>query len=280
MRKQERHLEITTIAGCKVSCAYCPQALFALEHKKVSNDRLMSLDTFKMALHTVPEEVDIHFSGYSEAFLNENCILMIKHAFDKGHSVSVYTTVEGMTINDVHELEKLSFKKFVIHLPDDGLHMRVKVDHHYLNVFRELINSSIPNLTFIDYFGIHPEVMSLIKNNDTVSRKLTSRAGNVSNDLTGKPPNIKGPLRCRVGRDKKNVLLPNGDVSLCCVDYGRQHVLGNLVQNSYGQLHQSEPYNSILERMKSGKGELLCRTCEWAEPITWKKKLKEFVKRG
>jgi len=34
----------------------------------------------------------------------------------------------------------------------------------------------------------------------------------------------------RVGQDRifRNVLLPNGDVVLCCMDYGLDHILGNL----------------------------------------------------
>jgi len=29
------------------------------------------------------------------------------------------------------------------------------------------------------------------------------------------------------------VLLPNGDVSLCCMDYGLDHIIGNLHKQTY-----------------------------------------------
>lgn len=279
MKVEERHLEITTIAGCKISCSYCPQALFALEHKKVSNDRFMSLETFKQSLSSVPTDVDIHFSGYSEPFLNPNCIEMIRFAYDKGHRISIYTTVEGLEAEHVRELEQMEFKKFNVHLPDDGLHMRVKIDEHYLEVMKLLMNSSIPDILYIDYFGVHPKILSLMDDLETVNRKLTSRAGNVSTDQTGTPPDIKGALRCRVNREKKNVLLPNGDVSLCCVDYGKRHSIGNLLTDDYNQLHQNAAFKEILSRMKGKKGDLLCRSCEWAEPVTWKHQLKKLLGR-
>jgi len=255
MRAEERHLEITTIAGCKISCTYCPQALFALEHKKVTNNRLMSLDTFKQSLASVPTDVDIHFSGYSEPFLNPNCIDMIRFAYEKGHRISVYTTVEGLKAEHIPELEQMAFKKFNVHLPDDGLHMRVKVDESYLAAMKLLMNSSIPNILYIDYFGVHPKVVTLMNDLETVNRKLTSRAGNVSNEQTNTPP------------------------SLCCVDYGKRHSIGNLLTDEYDHLHKSEIFNEILSRMKGKKGDLLCRTCEWAEPITWKYRVKQVLKK-
>lgn len=275
----ERHLEITTTAGCKVSCSYCPQELFALEHKKVSNDRWLSFDTFKTALHTVPLDVDIHFSGYVEPFLNADCIDMIRHVYEKGHSVSIYTTVVGLKLEHVLELEKITFKKFMVHLPDDGSHMRVKVDESYLAVIDRLSKSAIPNLQFIDYYGIHPKVMKLIDPERLVTRKLTSRAGNVTREVVNETPEIKGPLYCGPNRLKKNVLLPNGDVTLCCVDYGKRHVIGNLLRESYGGLHVGEAFKEIVDRMNGKPGDLLCRTCEWAQELTWKQKIKQVLKR-
>jgi radical SAM protein with 4Fe4S-binding SPASM domain len=276
---ENRHLEVTTLAGCKVSCSYCPQELFALEHKKVSSNRYLSLDLFKTCLETVPVSVDIHFSGYVETFLNPDCVKMVRHAYDKGHQVAVYTTVVGVKLEDVEELEKMTFKKFIVHLPDDGKHMRVKVDAPYLEVIQRLANSNIPNLEYLDYYGIHPKVNALINQEQVVQRKLTSRAGNVTREFVNETKEISGALRCRVNRLEKNVLLPNGDVSLCCVDYGRRHVLGNLTSESYNQLHQNDAFKEILRRMNGKKGDLLCRTCEWAEPVTFKIRAKKLLKK-
>jgi radical SAM protein with 4Fe4S-binding SPASM domain len=272
-----RHLEISTTAGCKVSCSYCPQELFALEHKKVSNDRWLSFDTFKLCLDTVPIDVDIHFSGYVEPFLNAECIQMIEHAYDKGHAIALYTTAVGLTLDHISVLEAMQFKKFMVHLPDDGTHMRVKVDEAYLAVIERLSKCSIPNLLYIDYYGIHPKVKELINEEKLVNRRLTSRAGNVSREFINDTPHIKGPIRCAANRLEKNVLLPNGDVALCCVDYGRKHILGNLTLESYDMLHQSEAFREVVKRMNSRKGDVLCRTCEWAQPITLKYRAKKLL---
>jgi radical SAM protein with 4Fe4S-binding SPASM domain len=272
-----RHLEISTTAGCKVSCSYCPQELFALEHKKVSNDRWLSFDTFKQCLKTVPLDVDIHFSGYVEPFLNAECIQMIQHAYDKGHGIALYTTAVGLTLDHVSVLETMQFIKFMVHLPDDGKHMRVKVDEAYLAVIERLSKSSISNLLYIDYYGIHPKVKKLINEEKLVNRRLTSRAGNVTREIVSETPHIKGPLYCGANRLEKNVLLPNGDVALCCVDYGRRHIVGNLIKQPYSALHKSEVFKQVVKKMNCKSGDVLCRNCEWAQPITLKYRVKKIL---
>jgi sulfatase maturation enzyme AslB (radical SAM superfamily) len=261
------HLEITTIVGCKVGCSYCPQTLLTNEYKKVSDTRILSLNLYKKCLATVPNYVAIHFSGYAEPFLNPFCIDMIKFAHDKGHPVSVYSTLVGMTEDHVKELEKLTFVKFTIHLPDDRLHMKVKVDAAFLNVIKALLKSKIPNIRWFNFFGIHPEVSALIDENMLTMADLNSRAGNTKTTFIPVEVNHKGAIICKADRLASNVLLPNGDVTLCCMDYGRRHVIGNLIANKYSELHQSQAFTDVIDRMNGEPGDLLCRSCEWAEPI-------------
>jgi hypothetical protein len=39
-------------------------------------------------------------------------------------------------------------------------------------------------------------------------------------------------------------MLPNGDVSLCCMDYGLENILGNLFTQSYEEI-LPEPYHTF-----------------------------------
>ena len=142
-------LEITTKIGCSNMCEYCPQTKLIknfvgnihnkrltnyyekagdiegleklLIHEYVKKDKnrttMMSMETFEKCLSTVSDEVDIHFTGYTEAFENPNCTDMIFHAYSKGHKVLINTTLVGMTKNDIDRLEKISsFKEFNVHL--------------------------------------------------------------------------------------------------------------------------------------------------------------------
>ena len=96
----KRILEITTRIGCSNMCEYCPQAKLVKNYtENIHNHRIekrfkehndimslqkllvgeylksdtnreteMSIDTFVKCLSTIPTDVDIHFTGYTEAF--------------------------------------------------------------------------------------------------------------------------------------------------------------------------------------------------------------------
>ncbi|MBK6949584.1 MAG: SPASM domain-containing protein [Haliscomenobacter sp.] len=268
MLKEQTTLEVTTIAGCKVACAYCPQALFAIEHRKVTNIRMLSLDRFKICLETVPKNIDIHFSAYSEPFLNPQCIDMVEYAYIKGHRISIFTTLVGMKRSDIKLLKEIDLKGFHIHLPDDGTHMRINVNQEFVELIDEIKKNSIKNIEWIFYFNLHPLIDPIVRDLDLIQKKLITRSLNIKANFIPLPKKIEGPLFCKAKRLKRNVLLPNGDVTLCCNDFGRKHVLGNLTQISHCDLYESDVYKEVVEMMAGKPGELLCRNCEWAGALT------------
>jgi adenine C2-methylase RlmN of 23S rRNA A2503 and tRNA A37 len=94
-------LEITTKIGCRVDCNYCPQQRLIGSYRKRSDIFNMSVDSFKKCLDTVPPEVNIHFSGMCEPWLNPECTHMLLHANERGHKIKASTTLVGMNIEDV-----------------------------------------------------------------------------------------------------------------------------------------------------------------------------------
>jgi hypothetical protein len=73
-----------------------------------------------------------------------------------------------------------------------------------------------------------------------------------------------GPLRCRPSPNFDHpICLPNGDVVVCCQDFGLDHVLGNLVRQSWADIAGGPAVVRLRELMKSG--ECLCRRCEYSE---------------
>jgi radical SAM protein with 4Fe4S-binding SPASM domain len=100
-----------------------------------------------------------------------------------------------------------------------------------------------------------------------------SRAGNLSNEnekYDGKKIINKktGKLFCSAAPQlNHNVLLPNGDVVLCCMDYSIDHKIGNLLNHSYEELFKSEKLKEIFEILADDTSDkkLLCRTCEYAK---------------
>ena len=79
---------------------------------------MMSMETFEKCLSTIPDQVDIHFTGYTEAFGNPNCTDMILYAHERGHKILINSTLVGMTKSDIDRLELIPlFKEFNVHLP-------------------------------------------------------------------------------------------------------------------------------------------------------------------
>jgi len=264
-----RVLEITTVAGCAVACTYCPERTFATIQRSVSSQTVMPLEVFEKCLATVPADVDISFSGYAEPWLNPSCTAMVKHAHTKGHGLRIFTTLAGMTPEQLEEVVSTSPKLLVIHLFDDGEHMNGRfVNDRYLTVLRRLARIDAPWLRFLAFGTVHRDVQSIVPpDRIQTTQPLISRAGSVNHQIVPTPPALSGPIFCTEARQFRNVLLPNGDVTLCCMDYQRKHVLGNLTEVSYDELHQSPAFRTLLRRMLGEGGELICRSCERAAPL-------------
>ena len=96
---------------------------------------------------------------------------------------------------------------------------------------------------------------------------MWSRAGNLVGEMIMKPELLERKAEWKIANhgDKPmtcgclekmyhNVMLPNGDVSLCCMDYGLEHILGNLIEQDYEDVI---PYDNTCFN--------LCRFCENAK---------------
>ncbi len=265
-------MEITTVIGCRVQCSFCPQTLLMERYEGQNNLEeitwgkpvLMSLIDFKNCIDKIPTNVEIHFSGYAEPWLNPECTKMLLYAHKKGHSILAYTTLVGMTIEDIKEFKNIPFKRFEIHLPDAEKYAKIALSQNYFDVLTLILSSNISNLTSMT-MGKLPEQIQKIIQKTFPANEMIDRAGN---NVTGvKTPMKFGSLYCRRAHENKkntlnsNVLLPNGDVTLCCMDYGINNVLGNLIESNYESLFRSKNAQNILSKMNSDHDEIICRNC-------------------
>ncbi|WP_018240540.1 radical SAM/SPASM domain-containing protein [Ensifer sp. BR816] len=265
-----RVLEITTATGCIVGCSYCPQDKFVSRQKAVSQVKHLGLEEFRRCLGRVPTDVDISFAGYSEPWLNPDCTEMVEHAYMCGHGIRVFTTLVGMNRRDLRRLQALRFRVFVVHVFDDGMYMNGRlVRAKYLDLIRQLVDSDIPSIRFLVLGEVHPDIVGIIPAGALYrTRPLSSRGGSVDPKIVETRPPVVGALTCAEARQYRNVLLPNGDVTLCCMDFERRHVLGNLLRDEYKDLFEGPVFREVVDCMNGMDGFLLCRICEFAEPKT------------
>lgn len=265
-------MEVTTVLGCRVQCTFCPQSLLMNRYKEKNNleklnwgqPDMMSFETFKTCIDKIPKNVEIHFSGFAEPWLNPDCTKMLLYAHELGHEIHVYTTLVGMTVSDVELFKHIPFKKFSIHLPDTEKFAKIAINSQYVQVLRKIIDNKINQLICMS-MGSLPIAIEEILGVNFGPNVMIDRAGN--SNYGEKTSRKYGPLVCsRASLDgintlDQNVLLPNGDVCLCCMDYGMDYVLGNLLESEYSFLFKNEKFQQIMQKLNSYDSDLRCRIC-------------------
>lgn len=262
-------LEITTniaAIGCVVDCAFCPQR--TLVKAKYEGDRILSLDNFKLIADKVPKEVRITFAGFTEPFLNKRCTDMVLYAYTSGHPVSVFTTAVGMSPDDVERLVDIPYAGdpnggFCLHLPDEervakhpitkNMIATIETFYYYRDRIKNFYVMTMSN-------PVHHAVSHLWQTAHVP--QFWNRAGNLNREAISKPNNIMMRVQQAGVVDKPqtcgcveglyhNVLLPNGRVSLCCMDYSLDYIIGNLYEKSYDDVVPE--YQQTFD---------LCKSCE------------------
>ncbi len=61
-------------------------------------------------------------------------------------------------------------------------------------------------------------------------------------------------VKCSTSNYDNNVMMPNGDVYICCMDYSLKHKLGNLLDTHFDKLDRKPPFE-------------LCRYCELSKKL-------------
>ena len=250
-------LEITTHVGCPVNCIDCPQKLLLSKYK---GRKTMSLEDYKTAIDKVPEGTRIDFSGMCEPFTNPYCADMILYAAEKGFPLALYTTLQGATREDYERLKHVRYQVVTIHLPDREGRSHFNITDEYLEL---LSNWECGNYSC--HGTIDERVLPYIKNRNLITY-MHDRAGNVK----GRPHrdiHIEQNIWCITSGKSMNhnVLLPDGTVLMCCMDYAMTGIFGNLFEQSYDDVLYSAPACRMRTTLR--KGESICRHCTNAKPI-------------
>jgi radical SAM protein with 4Fe4S-binding SPASM domain len=267
-------IEVTTVIGCKINCKYCPQSLFTTRYFEGKKERpsLMSMKTFKRCLDFFPDEYDLSFGGMAEPFLNEQCVEMMKLACNRGKKVSLYTTLVGINPNQVDEILNLPLNFVVIHVADKYGYAHIERNDLYYEILNKFINAKKKDgMPFVNICNAqsNPDsrVVEICSGKYEILTEMTDRAGNLDGGSLIHNKIKDGKIKCgNLGEElNNNILLPDGSVVLCCMDFGLQHVLGNIYENSFEEIMNG----SEIQRVRKGMDgdidyNILCRKCSYA----------------
>jgi hypothetical protein len=284
----DKTMEITTMIGCPLMCTYCPQD--ALRDAYGTEDvKYMSLETFKTAVDKLPWDCRLDFSGMAEPWVNPACTDMLEYALKNDRQVAIFTTLYNWDEDTVHRVGALLLEHanqvdiFKIHFPDEAGNMKgwkpsEEWEYAYIGM-REIVQAAgihYEAMTMSDH-GVHPGIRHLpgVGVSHSWSIAAHDRAGTLDKDKVKEQPILfitehKKPVVCgKTSLYDQNVLLPNGDVVLCCMDYDNKHIIGNLVTQKYEDLFTGPEFTKLLAMnaepcYNSGS---LCKSCTDAKVI-------------
>ena len=272
--------------GCPLACTFCPQDSLSKSYGKDSA-KMMTLETFHNIISKTPDDVALVFSGMAEVFANPLCFDFLKIASDTPKDIYLYTTLNGMTpaaADFIHEKAiEGRLKKLVIHLPDDKGNMpgcKLTDDYWYaLNKLGELNLTQM--MTMSSDCGLSKDFiagLSRLTNNSKIKKKLPneafvgwSRAGSLNKRrVSGQEMIPDVEWKCGISCAStpfydQNVVLPDGRVVLCCMDYSMKHVLGNINTSSYQDIVGSQELSRLVSCNMSldpkTKSQSICTNC-------------------
>ena len=161
---------------------------------------------------------------------------------------------EGVTKDDWERLRGVRYEVVTIHLPDKEGRSHFNITDEYLEVL---------GLWETNNYSCHGEiddrVYPYLKQRNLITF-MHDRAGNVD----CRPHRSIDPmvsLTCITSGKamNHNVLLPNGQVLMCCMDYGITGVFGNLFEESFEEVLFSPAACAM--RQTLNQGESICRHC-------------------
>lgn len=271
--KKRNKIEITSRIGCSVNCRFCPQETLHRAYFKENRDRcrLMLMEDFQTCINHTPEDTIITFSGFAEPFLHPNAVDMILYAAGTGRDIQLFTTLVGLTVNQLKLIEDIPFLMVVLHLPDEEGYANIPMTDEYKETLKYILTLKNNGRNFVDVANCqgtpNKNVVKIIDGRIRIDNKqLHDRAGNLDDAVLLHSERKHGKLLCEMSSEQTHwVLLPDGTVTLCCNDFGMQHVLGNLLESTFLEIKEGSAYKNVRRQMLDTCDEsMLCRTCHEA----------------
>lgn len=264
-------LEITAKIGCRIGCKFCPQKDLYKAYFNEDNNRCkeMSIENYKKCIGHMPRETVITFAGFVEPFLHPYGCEMIQYAHEQGHPVELYTTFVGLTKKQFDTIKGIPFREVVLHTPDKMHYAEIPITKEYIMILDEALDLQKANgEPFIDSANCQSEpseeFLKIARGRIHIESALVDRAGLMEDNELKHSAYKYGRLVCNRSEKQNHwVLLPDGAVVLCCMDFGLKHQLGNLQNSDYEAIINGDEYQALRQQMSHHyQGEdILCRKC-------------------
>lgn len=256
-------VEFSLVDHCVNQCRYCPQDVLKANY---IGTKTLSLEKYKLMVDKLPRSC-ISIAGFSEPFSNKDCIEMIDYVRNK-HIVIVYTSLIGMTLEMYQRLRRMPHVRgLTVHVPDKEGNTKVNITEEYKEVLKYIVQNPPGPWCKFDFSlhgsQVHPDILSIV--NIKPFFRIHDRAGTLQTDdcTVHKVHWQSGAIQCSNGFSaiESGIIMPNGNVHLCCMDFGLKYKLGNLLDQSWEEIMQSPIRKRMAEDRETGCHDDICRRC-------------------
>lgn len=280
-------LEINT--DCNNRCLYCPV------HQSRAERNVMSMELFREVIEKIQEYGQAHFltfNFYNEPFLDPYFIQRLELLATTDLKVLINTNASYIKDGQMEALKRFrqSITMIQINIPsyERAEYNRITGSCHYNNVKKNINRLFEANLPV--NFSINGSISEFRKNapllNNLFSERVvhgiyrnftTDRAGTLDNQYA-QNIHIKSSLAgCESPLQTMNIGW-NGDVILCCNDYYKKNIYGNIRDGKLEEILRSEKAIALRKQVfgeTQTDDEFLCRKC-WFMKLT-KKQRADFL---
>ncbi len=255
------YIEITN--ECNLKCNYCPSSHLNLH-------QYLSIDNFKIIIDKIKDYTDgIYLHILGEPLLNKDIFKMISYA---NSFLKVSLTTNGTLIkNYLNEL--IAANLYIINISLQNLYQfsYEKIDEYFLHLNELIIKRK-------DQTAIHLRLWNdksdndINKFNDYILKKIEEYHlldyKNVNLSLDNKfiwPDKIKeeGFGHCLGGKSQLAIHV-DGNISLCCLDYSKKAIIGNIYDDDLNALLNNNLYQDIILGWQNNKPYFdVCKACSF-----------------
>jgi len=274
-------MELTTMIGCPLMCTFCPQDNLRKAYGK--DLKYMTVEGLSTVLDKLPINTRIDFSGMAEPWANPDCTEMLKVTLEKGFTVAIFSTLYGLKAEEVDTVVGLleqyndQIEVVCLHLPDNNGNMKGwKYSDEWKQVFMTVakakVKCGVGAMTMDQNGSVHEHIRDFAR--ATFGFEGHSRADSLDLDqVKGQkiklPPRHISPLTCySTPFYDRNVLLPNGDIVLCCMDYGLKHIIGNLLRQDYSDIFKNKELLDVIA-INEEQGFSKCSICKSCDNVRY-----------
>lgn len=237
----------------------------------------MDFETFKTCVDKTPKDTLIKWAGFVEPFLHHQALDMMEYVAAKGREEVLFTTMVGLKEDDVERLKEIPFQNICLHIPDKNHFANIQIDDSYKSRLVKILKMTSPDgspLVWSATCQTEPEdsIREILEAYEVdINWEMQDRAQNLHDDgLISREEKAKGPIICGKSTPamNHNVVLPDGTLVLCCMDFSMKHVLGNLSSDSWEDIVNGEAVRRLRVDMAASDSDILCRWCTSAASAT------------